>query len=250
MEKLEDLKEFLMERKYLIIVGGVLVLLIVFGIYFFFDKHDNEEEVVLDSLVIEEELVDESEILEECFVKVDIKGEVVNPGLYEMKCNSRVNDVINLAGGITNKGDTSILNLGKIVTDEMVIVVYSKDEVSNFEEIKEKEEKQVEECIKKTEIKNDACLEVPVSSTITNDDIVSNTNDEEVIGDTPVKVLVSLNNATKQELMTLSGIGESKANNIITYRNENGGFKTLEEIKNVKGIGDSIFEKIKDDITL
>ena len=50
--------------------------------------------------------------------------------------------------------------------------------------------------------------------------------------------------------MTLSGIGESKANNIIDYRNKIGGFKTLEELKNIKGIGDSIFEKIKNNITL
>ena len=61
---------------------------------------------------------------------------------------------------------------------------------------------------------------------------------------------VSINSATKEELMTLTGIGEAKANAIISYRNENGLFKNIEDIKNVSGIGDSIFEKIKDNITL
>ena len=61
---------------------------------------------------------------------------------------------------------------------------------------------------------------------------------------------ISLNHATKEELLTLTGIGESKANLIIEYRNQNGGFKTIEEIKNVKGIGDKMFEKIKDNITI
>ena len=59
-----------------------------------------------------------------------------------------------------------------------------------------------------------------------------------------------LNTATKEELMTLSGIGESKAEAIIKYREDNGTFKTIEEIKNVSGIGDAAFEKIKDSITV
>ena len=61
---------------------------------------------------------------------------------------------------------------------------------------------------------------------------------------------VSLNNASKDELMTLTGIGESKALAIIEYRNNNGGFKVLEDIMNVSGIGEAAYNKIKDYITL
>lgn len=182
---------------------------------------------------------------------------MTTPGLYKVKCESRVQDVINEAGGITDNGDTSILNLSKKVSDEMVIIVYSKEEmaditinedITNITITKEEEHTKIESCDNKTEIKNDACITKDnlLDSIIENND---NTNSE-IIGDTPVKVLVSINTASKEELMTLSGIGESKANNIINYRNEVGRFNSIDEIKNVKGIGDSIFEKIKDSITV
>ena len=61
---------------------------------------------------------------------------------------------------------------------------------------------------------------------------------------------LSINEASKEELMTLNGIGESKALSIIEYRNTNGSFKNIEEIKNVSGIGDAAYEKIKDNITV
>ena len=61
---------------------------------------------------------------------------------------------------------------------------------------------------------------------------------------------VNINNATKEQLLTLSGIGESKALAIIEYRNSTGGFKSIEDIKNVSGIGEALFAKIKDSITV
>lgn len=248
MEKLLELKEFILEKKYYVI-GGIILLLIIISICFYFYKlndNDIEDVVMLDKteeLKKQEEIEDIKE--KECYVNVDIKGEVNNPGLYKIECESRVNDVINKAGGITENGDTSILNLGKKVNDEMVIIVYSKTQLQKIEVIKEEIIEKIEKCECETEIKNDACI-----SKDDLDNVISNDTNNEIITDTPVMVLVSINKASKEELMTLSGIGESKANNIINYRNENNGFKTLEEIKNVKGIGDSIFEKIKDSITL
>ena len=77
---------------------------------------------------------------------------------------------------------------------------------------------------------------------------------EENLSDNETKVeetaKISINTATKEELMKLDGIGESKAENIIKYREENGNFKTIEDIKNVSGIGDAAYEKIKDSITI
>lgn len=252
MEKLLELKELILEKKYYVIGGILFLLLLGCSIYFCYQKlnsNDKQEIVFLeeDSEIKQEELIEEKE---DCYVNVDIKGEVNNPGLYQIECNGRVNDVINKAGGVTKNGNTSILNLGKKVNDEMVIIVYAKKEIEKTYETKQEIIEEVENCINKTEIRNDACIEIKDLNNITTNDNQNNNINDEIITDTPVMVLVSINKASKEELMTLSGIGESKANNIISYRNENNGFKSLEEIKNVKGIGDSIFEKIKDSITL
>lgn len=161
--------------------------------------------------------------------KVDIKGEILTPGIYTLKSNSRVIDVIEMSGGLTENADTSVINLSKKITDEMVIIIYSKSEVKDFEKIKETEKIVQEKCIKKDEnaLKNDACITDSVKTS----------------------GKVSINTATKEELMSLTGIGDSKAEDIIKYREENGLFKTIEDIKNVSGIGDSLFAKIKENIT-
>ncbi len=161
--------------------------------------------------------------------KIDIKGEVVNPGIYTLKSTSRIIDCIELAGGLTENANTTVLNLSKKITDEMVIIVYSNSEVEDFKKTKEIEKQVQESCVQKDEnsLKNDACIEQS-----------SDSNN-----------LISINTATEEELSTLSGIGQSKAKQIIEYRNTNGPFKTIEDIKQVPGIGDSIYAQIKDSIT-
>lgn len=165
--------------------------------------------------------------------KVDIKGAVNTPGIYSLDKESRVIDVINMAGGLREDADTTVINLSKKITDEMVIIIYTHQEVSDFSHYKETEKVIQQKCIQKDEdsLKNDACI----SSDNTTED--NNT-------------VISINSATKEELMKLTGIGESRANDIIEYREKNGGFKSIDELKNVKGIGDSLFDKIKENITL
>lgn len=160
---------------------------------------------------------------------VDIKGQVVSPGLYLLPKESRVMDAITKAGGLLENADTTVLNLGKKTFDEMVIVVYSQDEVAHFNQTKEEETKKYQACEEQQEIHNDACVE-----------------ETEVLQ----TAKVSINTATIEELQTLPGIGEAKASDIIQYREESGPFQTIEEIKNVPGIGDSLYAKIKDYITI
>lgn len=138
-----------------------------------------------------------------------------------------------MAGGLTDKANTSVINLSKKITDEMVIIIYSNYEVNNFKRTKEIEASLIEMCKQKdsNSLKNDACIEGN-----------KNTKDN--------NSKVNINTATKEELMTLTGIGEAKANDIISYRNKNGSFKNVDEIKNIKGIGDAIFAKIKDRLTI
>ncbi len=168
--------------------------------------------------------------------KVDIKGQVINPGLYTVEEGARVEDVINLAGGINEYANTEVINLGKKVFDEMVIIIYSNYEVENFEETKQKEKIIQEACIKQTQdsLKNDACI---IDNNI-------NSNINEVIDKK-----ININTATKEELMNLPGIGESKANNIIEYRNKNGNYNSIEDLLKVSGIGENLLAEIKENIT-
>lgn len=248
MEKLEYLKDLFNQKKN-VILGGVILLIILvivgFIIYKNISSSNNSEELKIVEDIIEKEET-EIEVVEKCEVTVDIKGEIKNPGVYKIDCEKRVQDVIELAGGLTSNSDTSVINLGKKVVDEMVIIIYSKTQVENFVQVKEDETIKNNECVIQEEVKNDAC--------INNSDINSSTDDNVVIEDntkdTSIYLNISINNATKEELMQLPGIGESKAINIINHRNEIGKFTTLEQLKDVKGIGDSIFEKIKQYITL
>lgn len=174
-------------------------------------------------------------------IYVDIKGSVKNPGVYEVNNNTIVNDVINLAGGFTKNAYTKNINLSKKVSDELVIYVYSKSEYNN---LSKKEIINKEYNCSSNDYNIDNCL--GNTSIITNGPETNNDNDNK----NDENKIININTATKEELMTLSGIGESKAISIIEYRNSNGSFKSIEEIKNVSGIGDAAFEKIKNNITI
>ena len=174
-------------------------------------------------------------------VFVDIKGAVNAPGVYELEEGKRIIDVINLAGGLSDNANTINLNLSKKLTDEMYVVVYTKNEIAEYKKNNGNTNEIIcasNECVC-PDTNNDACISQGGSKNST-----SNNASDGIDGK------VSINTAGLDELMKLSGIGESKANAIISYRQENGSFKTIEEIKNVSGIGDAVFEKIKDDITI
>ncbi len=174
-------------------------------------------------------------------VKVDIKGAIKNPGVYELNANDRVEDVILKSGGILDEADISVINLSKKVFDEMVIIIYTKEEV---EKMLNGEDVIIDNIITNKEvifpdIKNDA--------TINN---TSSTNKVDENETTVNKSIININTATIDELDSLPGIGNSKAQNIIDYRNINGNFETIEDIMNVNGIGTAIYEQIKTYITV
>ena len=141
-------------------------------------------------------------------------------------------DAIEVSGGLSKNADTSVLNLSKQINDGMVIKIYSKSEVNNYLKTLEKEEKKESIC-NSDNIKNDAC-------------ITNETKEEKQDSNSS---LVNINTASLDVLMTLPGIGESKAKNIISYREKNK-FSKIEDIMNVDGIGESLFAKIKENITI
>ncbi len=160
-------------------------------------------------------------------VYVDIKGAIKKPNVYKVASNARVIDVINLAGGLTKTGTTKNINLSAQVKNEMVIYVFSKNDLSVSNTTK-------------------AVSTVPFTTNVINYDSCITTSKVEEKTDSS---LVNINTASKEELMTLNGIGASKADAIIMYRVENP-YTKIEDIMNVAGIGESAFAKIKENITV
>lgn len=177
---------------FFIIVGVVIVIFI-----FIIPRFDGEADYITVSGT-QDDSSDDQLIKESVTVIVDVKGEVRSPGVYEIESDSRINDVIMLAGGFTEEADQFFVNLAQKVQDEMTIMVPKKGA----------------------------------------DDSTGQN------GATKVKI----NYATVEEIETLNGIGPSKANAIIQYREEYGFFKSVDDLLNVSGIGEKTLDNIRDDI--
>lgn len=258
MDKLNTIKLFFYEKKKYIIALSIVLLMLLISSFYLLIHHEKVEEIVTFSDTLEEknELKEEGVMEKEDeleYYYVDVKGYVNSPGVYSLLKGKRVVDAINQAGGLRENADTSLLNLSREISDEMVIIVYSKEEMNSYGE-KEKEGSKAEICL--SEPVNDACTIVPPKED--NDDeiiaegnIILGENKEEKEDKEEVnQSKININEASIEELMTLSKIGESKALAIIEYRETNGCFKTVEEIKNVSGIGEALFNTIKDNITV
>ncbi len=142
-------------------------------------------------------------------------GEVANPGVYELSEDSRIYEAVDAAGGFTENAARESINLASKVSDGMQITIYNKEEAASL----------------------------PAGGTSAG----KNSGQDQMSGSSS---LVNLNTATKEELMTLKGIGESKAEDIIRYREKSGGFKKIEDIMKISGIKEAGFQKIKDSITV
>ena len=220
MEKIKENLKYIIPAL-ILIIGSIIIVI------FYYPKEEKEEIVE-----ISQKKEVKSKEKEDIYFYVDIKGAVNNPGVYKLKENSRVIDVINESGGLKENADTSIINLSKKIEDEMVIIIYTIEDLQKYKEsilstkkIEEEVKKEIVSIDKnnKAEIKND----------------VKEENGK-----------ININTASKEELLTLTGIGESKADAIIKYREAKGNFEKIEDIKNVSGIGESAFEKIKENITV
>ena len=156
-------------------------------------------------------------------IRVYICGQICNPGVYTLEEDSRICDVIQKAGGLKEEASDTYLNQAQRLEDGMKIYVPSKEEAKTL---------------------GDPAQELSgISGQVT-----GGAGDSTENGTTQGKV--NINRADKAELMTLTGIGETKAEAILSYRETNREFQSLEELKQVEGIKDGTFQKIKDRICL
>lgn len=171
-------------------------------------------------------------------IYVDVGGAVKNPGVYEIESSTRLFEVIEMAGGLKSNADTDSINQASFVEDgEKIIIPSHRKSV----ELEGQSEEAAGEPDTGAETESDSDSDSGTESgTESGTDVTSGVNSSG---------LVNINAATKEELMTLNGIGEVMAERIIEYRTGNR-FKSIEDIKSVKGIGDATFSKIKESITV
>lgn len=226
---------------WLIVVSFLFLILIVESFLVFSSKEQNiEEDTFQDTVAVntnEENKMDE--------LWIEIKGAVKNPGIYKVASNSIINDVINLANGFKTDAYTDNLNLSQKVTKQMVLNIYTKNEYKKFENAKP-----YEKCyVPSYDITS--CLNQGFSVIITDSSksatVITKTDENKESSTTNI---VNINTADKNMLTSLTGIGDAKAEKIISYRDTVGLFKTIEDIKKVSGIGDALFNQIKNNITV
>ena len=160
-------------------------------------------------------------------ILVYVCGHVMTPGVYELDPNDRIFDAINKAGGILEDGRGEVLAQAMPVTDGMTVYVPGKNE-------------EIEEIPIRDAFITDYVSKTDSGYIYQNDEATSVHNDQDS--------LYNINKMTKEEWLTLPGIGDAKASAIIDYRKEHGQFKSIEELKEVPGIKEGVFNKIKDKI--
>lgn len=190
--------------------GSVLFVCLIIGMGLFWMSRQGEEveeaaTSLAETTILPQEVEDKTTV--STVIYVDVKGEVHHPGVYQMKAENRVKDLIEAAGGFTPLADDQKLNLAQLLEDQMVIVVPKKGEEVNSE-----------------------VAQAPTSQ-------------KKEVGK---EGKVNINTATVEELKTLKGIGEKKAEAIIEYRKKNGSFKNKEELMKVRGIGKKLYESFQE----
>lgn len=206
-----------------IVIGIIIIAVIIFivlniGKVTEFNKEEKENTTINASIEESKNDIEEKENKEEpkemgtgIFVHID--GWIQNPGVYEIKENDRVNTIIEKAGGLKEGASIKSINLAARLSDGDKIYIPNREE-----------EKQIET----TEVKGNNTGTVKITK----------------------NSKININKASISELKQITGIGELTANKIIDYRDNVGKFKKIEDIKEVKGIGDSKYESIKDKITI
>ena len=231
-----------MQKIILTIIAIILILGICYYIYF---KDDKDINIIEDnSLEVEETKEtqeDNKEEYSDTRIIVYITGAINKEGIYELPIDSRIADLIEKADGIKEEAYIEKLNLAYKLEDGKKVHIPTKQEYEEEQKLQENENT-------KEDITNKYITTSSGISSIENS--VENDNDNNNKNNSNINKKININKATQTELDSLPGIGPSTSIKIIEYREQNGNFKNIEEIKNVSGIGDAKYEKIKDKIEI
>lgn len=225
MSKINRVMEFLKKEEfvkyYKYVKYAVAAIVVVTALVFFAGNGENSDIIStndFDNTEFEKELDAAQETAENNInnvvadeIFIDIEGQVKNPGVYKLKSDARMYEAIELAGGLLANADTGAINQAEILYDGEKITIYEIGEIEN-------DNYQMPETVKTLGLTTNG--------------------------------LININEADSQSLQEIPGVGPATAEKIIEYRNLNGKFKSIEELTNVKGIGEKTLEKIKDMITV
>lgn len=198
-------------RKYwLWIAGGILFIIISLGVQY----HKVTQSQLYFIEETSEEYLTSVDIpqSEELIIYIDIKGAVNRPGLYQLSEGSRMVDAIEAAGGLTTEADDRTINLAEKLLDQQKIIVYTESEMA------------------------EQLMQEDRDNLLGRDVYPSNPSD--------ATQKININIATIDELQALPNIGPKKAQAIIEYRQTNGSFQTIDQIKEIKGIGEKTYEEL------
>ena len=178
--------------------------------------------------------------------KVHVAGEVKKPGVYALDDKARVIDAIEIAGGVTDEADLDRVNLAEYIKDG------EKIRVPSFKERLSSGESGFTGLSSDFDSKSNSLESIASSADTVKKGRYKFGDDAEDSDEDRVEksTLININKASVDELKQLPGVGSTIANSIILYREENGDFDSIEDLKNVSRIGDKTFSKIKDFITV
>ena len=218
------------------IIAIILIILAIIAYYYLYLKNSTEEISNQDLEVNntqESNQTNETEKETEETIVVHISGAVNIEGIVELEAGSRIANAIEKVGGVKENADMTDINLAYPLEDGMKIHIPTKEET---------------EANKNNENMIDESYVTSSSGGVSSKEDTNSTQGSSSTSTSNEKV--NINTATQEELDTLPGIGPSIASKIIDYREQNGKFNSIEEIKEVSGIGDAKYEKIKDSITI
>lgn len=198
------------------VIAGGMLLVIAFAFYLM--KENTADQDLSVSVIPENGIENSVQTTEEAIgeivtIIVDVAGAVIHPSVVELPEGSRVYEAVEKAGGLAKDADSASINQAEILTDGQKVYIPTKQEMKEIQSVSQ------------------------------------SPNFTYPAGSNNMK-LININTADSDTLQQLTGVGPATAEKIITYRNENGKFKSIEDIKNVNGIGDKTFEKFKNKITV